>query len=86
LYGSLGIGWGIIDQTQNYARANRETNVNERFLLIRPAIGVNVPIWDRFHFHSEVGYGYSQGKIPSGTLSLSQAQLSIGIHYRLNDF
>lgn len=85
IYGALGVGIGYINQTQEY-RYSRVTDVTESFFGLRPAIGVNLPIWDVIHGYGEVGYGFSQGKIADGTLSLSQFQTTIGVHIRLNAF
>lgn len=83
-YGGIGIGAGYIDQTQKYRYSL--TNVNETFFAVRPMIGLNMPIWDIIHGYGEVGYGFSQGSIPDGTLSLSQFQFTAGLHIRLNPF
>jgi len=86
LYGSLGLGVSILDQEQKYETANRTTSVSSTFFAVRPALGINIPIWDIFHFYAETGYNFSQGKISDGSLSLSQFQLAGGIHIRLNSF
>jgi len=85
LYGAIGIGFSNIDQTQEY-RYGRITEVATSFILIRPAVGINIPVWDVLHFYSETGYAISQGKISEGNLSLSQFQISAGVHIRLNSF
>lgn len=84
VYGGIGLGVGYIDQTQNYRYS--KTNVNESFFAVRPLVGINVPIWDVLHWYGELGYGFSQGNLPDGTLSLSQFQASVGVHIRLNPF
>lgn len=85
VYGGLGIGLSFINQEQKY-RYDRKTLVNESFLMARPFIGINVPVWDVVHFYAESGYQYSQGKISDGTLSLSQLGITAGVHIRLNAF
>jgi hypothetical protein len=85
LYGCLGLGFSYQLQQQNY-RFDRITNINQGFFAARPSLGVNVPLFDLFHFHSEVAYQFSQGKISDGTLSLSQFQISAGLSIRLNAF
>jgi len=84
LYGSLGLGWSYINQVQKY-RYSR-TELEEGFFTARPAIGINVPLWDVVHFYGETGYVFSQGSTTNGTLSLSQIQISAGVHIRLNSF
>lgn len=85
VYGGLGVGLGYISQTQEY-RYSRVTDVSETFFAVRPMVGINVPIWDVVHGYGEAGYGFSQGKISDGTLSLSQFQITLGVHIRLNAF
>lgn len=85
IYAGLGLGIGYINQTQEYRYA-RVTNVTENFFAIRPTVGVNIPVYDIFHIYAEGGYGYSQGKITDGTLSLSQVQILAGVNIRLNPF
>ena len=84
LYGSLGLGWSYINQVQKYRYSI--TELEEGFFAVRPAIGINVPLWDVVHFYGETGYLFSQGNTTTGTLSLSQFQISAGVHIRLNSF
>ncbi len=83
-YGGIGIGATSIDQKQKYT-AGRKTTVSESTLAIRPSAGVNVPLYDRFHFYSEVGFLIGNKKT-DGNLSLSQFQLTAGVQIRLNSF
>jgi hypothetical protein len=84
-FGCLGVGYSYQIQEQSY-RFNRITNVNQGFFAVRPSLGLNIPVFDLFHFHAETAYQFSQGKISDGTLSLSQFQVSAGISIRLNPF
>lgn len=85
VYGALGLGMAHIEQEQEY-RDNRITTVSMSTFLVRPAVGINVPMMDIFHFYSEASYGFSQGDLNGETLSLSQIQLTAGVHFRLNSF
>lgn len=85
VYGGLGLGIGYINQDQEY-RYDRVTNVTETFFAFRPALGLNMPVYDVFHVYAEGAYGFSQGEINDGTLSLSQIQILGGINIRINPF
>ena len=85
-YGGIGIGATSISQLQTYKASNRKTTVSESTLAVRPSAGVNVPLYDRFHFYSEVGFLIGNKKTPDGNLSLSQFQLTAGVQIRLNSF
>ncbi len=84
VYGSIGLGWSILNQTQKYR--NTETQYEEGFFTFRPAVGINVPVWDVVHLYAETAYSLAQGKVTAGNLSLSQFQVSAGVQIRLNSF
>lgn len=86
LYGGLGLGISLIDQTQYYTKDTRTRNVSESAFSFRPFVGVVAPVWERFHFFAETGYCQSEGSISEGTLSLSRYQVSAGLYLRLNAF
>jgi hypothetical protein len=85
VYGSLGLGWAVHDNEQNY-RYGRKNASTEGYFMVRPAVGINLPIWERLHGHFEAGYNFSQGSNKFGDVSLSQWQISIGTHFRINPF
>jgi len=85
VYGGLALGISIIDQEQSYT-VDRKTTVNSSFFSTRPFAGIQIPVWDVIHVYAEGGYNFSQGKISSGTLSLSKYQIVAGIQIRLNEF
>lgn len=84
IYGSAGLGWSYLNQTQTYRFTKTEYEAG--FFNIRPAVGINAPVWDVVHLYAEAAYSLAQGKVTDGNLSLSQFQLSAGVHIRLNSF
>lgn len=84
LYGALGIGWSYLNQTQKYRYSKTEYEAG--FFNVRPAVGINLPVWDVVHLYAETAYSIAQGKVTEGDLSLSQLQISAGVHIRLNSF
>ncbi len=86
LYGGLGVGLSLIDQTQYYSKETRNRTVTGSFLSFRPFVGVVAPLWERLHFYAETGYCQSEGSISEGTLSLSRFQIMTGLYFRLNAF
>jgi hypothetical protein len=84
VYGSLGLGWSYLNQVQKYRYST--TELEEGFFALRPAIGINLPVWDVLHVYAETGYLFSQGNTTNGDLSLSQFQISAGVQIRLNSF
>lgn len=84
IYASLGLGWSYLNQVQKYRYST--TELEEGFFAFRPAIGINIPVWDVVHLYGETGYLFSQGSTTNGDLSLSQFQISAGVHIRLNSF
>jgi len=84
VYGSLGLGWSYLNQVQKYRFST--TELEEGFFALRPAIGINLPVWDVVHLYGETGYLFSQGSTTNGDLSLSQFQISAGVQIRLNSF
>ena len=85
-YAGIGVGATSISQLQTYEASNRKTPVSESSLAIRPSAGVNIPIYDRFHFYSEAGFLIGNKKISDDNLSLSQFQITAGVQIRLNSF
>lgn len=86
IYGGLGLGLSLIDQTQYYSKDIRTRTVSGSFFSFRPFVGVVAPIWERLHYFAETGYCQSEGSISEGTLSLSRFQIATGLYFRLNAF
>jgi len=84
VYGGVGFGWSYLIQSQTYRYTKTEFEAG--FLNIRPAVGINVPVWDVLHIYAETAYSIAQGKVTEGNLSLSQFQISAGLQIRLNPF